>query len=79
VGGPLGLTRPYASDPRELALALALIAVLLVVDGIDARWGWNRVLASAPPAVRWSWYYGATAAILMLGVWGTQEFIYFQF
>ena len=79
VSGPLGLTRPYASDPRELALALALIAFLLVVDGVDARWGLNRVLASAPPVVRWSWYYGATAVILMLGVWGTQEFIYFQF
>lgn len=79
--GPLGITRPFGTDGPldEFIIAGLLIALLLIVDVIDARWGINRILHASPMVLRWSYYYAASAGILMLGIWGRQEFIYFQF
>lgn len=77
--GQVGLTRPFGFDAVEFVLAWMLIALLLVFDALDVRWGLNRILAGMPRAARWAWYYAATVMILSLGVWGKQEFIYFQF
>jgi hypothetical protein len=72
---------PWLSTIRgvRLALSVALIGVLLAADLVDARGGSLALLVRAPAWVRWGFYYAVSAAILFLGVWGLQEFIYFQF
>lgn len=83
-----GITDPFASEMTgafgstnrfQLLLSFALIGLLMGVDYLDARWGLNRVLNARPKPVRWLVYYTATGFVLLLGIWGAQEFIYFQF
>jgi D-alanyl-lipoteichoic acid acyltransferase DltB (MBOAT superfamily) len=60
-------------------LAAGLILLLLIVEILDERRSiWKR-LAAAPVALRWSAYYAALFALLLLGRWQTREFIYMQF
>lgn len=73
-----GVGRPFG-EPGELQLSVILLLILLVVDAVDARWGLNRVLDMAPRAVRWAVYYAGAIGVIWLGIWGGQEFIYFQF
>jgi D-alanyl-lipoteichoic acid acyltransferase DltB (MBOAT superfamily) len=65
---------------KLLVAALAVIVLLLVDQrlwrhGVDAaRW-----LQRWPTLPRWGFYYAAGGAIAVLGSYGAQEFIYFQF
>lgn len=61
------------------ALNWALIGGLLVYDYLDARDGIATRLHRVPVPIRWAYYYGITAALVILGFWGLQSFIYFQF
>ncbi|NWF70105.1 MAG: MBOAT family protein [Chloroflexi bacterium] len=65
----------------EFGLALGLIGVLLAVDRLDGQYTVSGALARAPAAARWGLYYGAAAAVLFSGMYGSgaQQFIYFQF
>jgi D-alanyl-lipoteichoic acid acyltransferase DltB (MBOAT superfamily) len=63
----------------EFVLAWVLIAVVIVADIIDSRWGLNALLNRTAAPVRWGLYYGLTAVILFFGIWGAPEFIYFRF
>ena len=68
-------------DWYKLAAAAGGVVVLLVVDALLWRRdlevsAWLRGLARLP---RWSFYYAAGACIALLGSYGEQEFIYFQF
>jgi alginate O-acetyltransferase complex protein AlgI len=60
-------------------LSLVAIAVLLVVDLVQSRWGGEKSLLRMPLPVRWAIYYAALFAILMFGEFGGEDFIYFQF
>jgi len=60
-------------------MALALVVVLLVLEVIDERRSlWER-LQGVPVALRWGFYYAVIFALLILGEWHAQEFIYMQF
>jgi D-alanyl-lipoteichoic acid acyltransferase DltB (MBOAT superfamily) len=59
--------------------AAALIALLLAVEVLDERRPLAERLAAAPLAVRWALYYAAIFALLILGRWHAQQFIYMQF
>lgn len=78
------LTEPFAAGLLgahvEFVLSCGLIALLLVVDGIIARHGFER-LWRVSPALRWAVYYGASAAVIFSGLYGVgaQQFIYFRF
>lgn len=63
----------------NLSSYLLSILVLLLVDLADAKYGFLKSVETSPRLIRWGFYYGITATILLLGAWGTQEFIYFQF
>lgn len=63
----------------ELAVTAGLIAFLALADLRIARLGVSRALGDLPVAARWGAYFGLTAAVFLLGRWGNQEFIYFQF
>jgi D-alanyl-lipoteichoic acid acyltransferase DltB (MBOAT superfamily) len=58
---------------------LGAIVALLVIEIIDERRPvWQR-LAAMPTAVRWAAYYAGLFALLTVGRWQSQEFIYMQF
>lgn len=82
IGAGLGqlpglLTRyPFTADHY---VAIGLIALLLGLEILDERRPvWQR-LAAAPVVLRWSAYYAAILALLILGRWQAREFIYMQF
>jgi alginate O-acetyltransferase complex protein AlgI len=63
----------------EVAVSVALIAVLLLAEAFDeARPMWER-LASRPVYVRWAAYYALLLCLLVLGAWDSQQFVYMQF
>lgn len=65
----------------QLALALAAVGVLLIVDALEARRGQkiSELVFLLPRYARWTLYYGIIFAILMFGQFQTQPFEYFQF
>jgi D-alanyl-lipoteichoic acid acyltransferase DltB (MBOAT superfamily) len=67
---------PFTADH---GLAAGLIAFLMLVEVLDERRSiWER-LAAAPVALRWAAYYAGIFALLLIGTWGSREFIYMQF
>jgi alginate O-acetyltransferase complex protein AlgI len=77
----LNMVNFFNMDVRlmQLLLAFLLIGVLFLVDIVDARIGLNKFLERLPTAISWSYYYGLSFAIILLGVWGSQQFLYFKF
>jgi alginate O-acetyltransferase complex protein AlgI len=73
-----GLFRNYAYT-GEFYLALALIVVLLLVEALDEwREFWAR-FPSRPVYVRWAFYYALIFCLVVIGLWGQQQFVYMQF
>ena len=79
------LTDPFASGLLgahvEFALSCGLIALLVGVDVLIERSGFDAILKARPLALRWIAYYVAGAAVIFSGLYGTgaQIFIYFRF
>jgi D-alanyl-lipoteichoic acid acyltransferase DltB (MBOAT superfamily) len=69
----LGVTR------GSLALAVGLVVVVPAVESLQARFRLRSAIDRKPAYVRWALYYAAVAAIVFLGEFRAQEFIYFQF
>ena len=67
--------------PRsELVIGVGLILVLETVQFVNEySGGVKSVLDSKPTWARWAVYYSLIAAIIFLGEYQTQQFIYFQF
>jgi D-alanyl-lipoteichoic acid acyltransferase DltB (MBOAT superfamily) len=62
-----------------ILLALGLIALLFVVEALDeTRPFWERV-RSRPIVLRWAVYYAMLFALLVLGTWNLQQFVYMRF
>ncbi len=77
-GGEFHILTP-AFSLQDIGLGLGLVGVLLSVDFLQFRnWGLAR-LRSLPVPVRWPVYYLLVMGILLLGMFGKAEFIYFQF
>jgi D-alanyl-lipoteichoic acid acyltransferase DltB (MBOAT superfamily) len=78
------ITDPFAAGllgkHTEFALACGLIGLLLVIDWLIERYGFER-LFRAPAALRWAIYYAAGTAVIFSGWYGlgAQQFIYFRF
>ncbi len=79
------LTEPFAAGLLgahvEFVLSLGLIGLLLLVDGLIARVGFERLFRALPGTLRWATYYAAGAAVIFSGLYGVgaQQFIYFKF
>jgi alginate O-acetyltransferase complex protein AlgI len=67
---------PFTADHYT---AFALIAALVAIEIADERRSIFERLAAAPAALRWAACYAAIFALLLLGRWGSREFIYMQF
>jgi D-alanyl-lipoteichoic acid acyltransferase DltB (MBOAT superfamily) len=63
----------------EVATAVALVAVLMAIEWIDERRPMWQRLSGTATVVRWSAYYALAIALLVLGVWNAQQFVYMQF
>lgn len=66
-------------SPVDFVLALLLIAVLLVQEAIVKDRTLDEVLPRQAKVVRWAFYTVVSLAILWLGVFTQNDFIYFQF
>jgi D-alanyl-lipoteichoic acid acyltransferase DltB (MBOAT superfamily) len=66
-------------DGPELLVAIVATAGLILVHGIQRHGSIRHMLAERPAWQRWSLYYILTMAIILFGMPGKQEFIYFQF
>jgi alginate O-acetyltransferase complex protein AlgI len=64
--------------PSDLLLPAVAVAVLCVCDVIAERVGGDW-FERRPAWQRWSLYYAGAAAVLAVGKFGLQQFIYFQF
>jgi hypothetical protein len=63
----------------EFLIGSVSIGLLIFVEVIQERFSWMEVLSRTPGWVRWPIYYAGVLAILLLGNFGTKQFIYFQF
>jgi alginate O-acetyltransferase complex protein AlgI len=69
------------TDPSHLAIALVGLAVMCAADAWAARHDSDVVtLADRTGSIRrWVTYYGVALGVTFLGIFGRQQFIYFQF
>jgi alginate O-acetyltransferase complex protein AlgI len=79
------LTDPFAGgllgNRAEFALSVGLIVLLMGIDGLIARFGFERLFSASPRVLRWAIYYTAGAAVIFSGWYGVgaPHFIYFRF
>jgi alginate O-acetyltransferase complex protein AlgI len=71
-----GLGRHFAA---ELLVAAGAVALLALVDYRAERGSVAAWLAGWPAAARWAAYAGLLLAMLYFGIFGSSQFIYFQF
>ncbi|MDJ0637873.1 MAG: MBOAT family O-acyltransferase [Paracoccaceae bacterium] len=67
---------PFTAEHGFLA---ALILSLLAVELLLEQRAWKRRLAIAPTALRWSVWYACLFALILLGRWQGESFVYMQF
>lgn len=70
---------PHYPFTSEHYLGFGLILFLLTVEIVDERRPILQRLRALPAWLRWGVSYAAIFALLVLGRWGTKEFIYMQF
>ena len=63
----------------EFYLSLGLISFLIGVEILDEKKPISRRLAEGPAIVRWGFYYAIGFSLLVIGMWGTQGFVYMNF
>lgn len=66
----------------EFTFLVVMIALLMLLDWIDARWGLMDLIGQYKPPIRWVLYYGFAILIaysLVASDGPAQTFIYFQF
>lgn len=63
----------------ELGIAVLSIGVMEVVHLTQRSYNVRQLLSEKPVWVRWGMYYAVLLAIIYLGVFGKNNFIYFQF
>ncbi len=63
----------------ELLLSVGLIIFMELIHFIQRRNNISELFMKQPAYLRWSAYYGVILAIILLGVYKNQQFIYFQF
>ena len=72
------LVRSYGYT-SELVISFALIGFLLLVEILDERKSMWLRLSTTPTFVRWGIYYALITLMIVLGKWGSAQFVYMQF
>ncbi|MBA4419207.1 MAG: membrane-bound O-acyltransferase family protein [Syntrophus sp. (in: bacteria)] len=78
-GGLSTLFSLISSYRFEFFVGIISVAVMELIHLLQGRGSIGQMLAQRPAYLRWTLYYGALAAILLLGNFGSRQFIYFQF
>lgn len=80
-GAMLAQLGQLAVSPSRLAMTCAAVVVLFWVDAIAARKATHPadLIAGLPKPPRWGVYFGLSTALVLMGIYGRQQFIYFQF
>ncbi|MEO7776782.1 MAG: MBOAT family O-acyltransferase [Fibrobacteria bacterium] len=78
-GGHLGLVMKLGVEKIETLIALLAIAGLFAVHLVQERVVIKDWFGLRPAWQRWGFYYAAAMLTVMLGRFGNQQFIYFQF
>lgn len=63
----------------DLLVALGAIALMEIVHLLQRHRHIRHMLAERPLWLRWTIYYGLGLAVIFFGIFGKQQFIYFQF
>lgn len=63
----------------DIALSMGLIMLLEFVHFVQLKRNISEIFTRQPTYIRWLFYYGIVAAIMILGVFENRQFIYFQF
>ncbi|WP_342039373.1 MBOAT family O-acyltransferase [Pontibacter indicus] len=69
----------FNQPPNTIALSLFFIIILLVIEYFHRKDLLNSGVNSLPTIARWGFYYFLLITIITLGVFKSNEFIYFQF
>jgi alginate O-acetyltransferase complex protein AlgI len=64
---------------RQMPVAILSIGFVEAVQYLHSRGALTRSLARYPSTIRWPVYIGFTLAVVLLGVYRSSQFIYFQF
>jgi D-alanyl-lipoteichoic acid acyltransferase DltB (MBOAT superfamily) len=63
----------------DMFLSIFLILFLFIIDGLEEKYKLSEKLSVSPAIVKWTVYGGSVLALLILGIWKSADFIYFQF
>ena len=63
----------------DMYLSIALILLLVIIEILEEKARLSSVLKVSPVYVRYSVYATGIIAMVMLGIWKSADFIYFQF
>jgi alginate O-acetyltransferase complex protein AlgI len=66
-------------DKKQVLIGAIMIVVLEIIQFFLRGSDLNSFLVSKPTVFRWTFYYALIALILIFGVFGSAQFIYFQF
>jgi alginate O-acetyltransferase complex protein AlgI len=78
-GGLSALFSFITSCRFEFIVGIISVAFMELVHLLQGKGSITQMLAQKPAYLRWTLYYGALAIILLLGNFGSKQFIYFQF
>lgn len=63
----------------DFALSIIFVTLMIVIQMYQRRGRISEMLSSKPIWLKWTVYYAFVLVIIIFGVYGKQEFIYFQF
>ena len=65
--------------PVDMYISILLVFLLIAVEILEERLKISEALKVSPVLVRWSVYVASLIIMVVLGVWKSADFIYFQF
>jgi hypothetical protein len=63
----------------DMYLSLALVFLLITIEVLEEKLRLSEALKLSPVVLRYSVYAAGIIAMVVLGVWKSADFIYFQF
>jgi D-alanyl-lipoteichoic acid acyltransferase DltB (MBOAT superfamily) len=74
-----GALSPFTQSKFEFIIGVASTLFMVFGHLLQRRGSVREMLSQKPLVVRWALYYGIILLILLLGNFGSKQFIYFQF
>jgi D-alanyl-lipoteichoic acid acyltransferase DltB (MBOAT superfamily) len=65
--------------PVDMYISILLVLLLITIEILEEKYQLSETLKVSPAVVRWSVYVASIVIMVVLGVWKSADFIYFQF